>query len=213
MRAIVWTKRLTIAFCALALTALLIGVVLFFVYPQDAFSHPVELQKDFSFQRQFRVSSNAIYRIEVRFPRLLPFEQMNELLKQSNLVKIELLKDRGPTELRYFPGAITTALPASLGATQEWISQDIATFRGDPKSIYTITCFVVRPLEELDRTHPILFVTLDPLEVKEAWVVNLLLAAVFVICALLALVFGGCFLGLRRHVRHTLTTDANRIRD
>jgi hypothetical protein len=213
MRAIVWTKRLTIAFCALALSALLIGLVLFFIYPQDAFSHPVQLRKDFSFQRQFSVSSNAIYRIEVRFSRLLPFEQMNELLKRSNLVKIELLKDSRPTDVHHFPAAISSASPATLGFAQKWISQDIGTFRGDPKGIYTITCSVVSPSEELDRTHPILFVTLDPTEVEEALVVNLLLAAVFVICALLALVFGGCFLNLRRRGRHTLTTDANRIRD
>lgn len=198
MKVLVKTKRLAIAFLALTATVD-IGGVLWISRPQDVFSYPIQLRHGFSFEQQFQVSATAVYRIEVRFQRVRPLKRMKELLQKSRLVEVRLLKDGQPADLHYIASAAVA--PPALGFARNWISQDIATFRGDPKAIYKLTCSVTRAIAELSETHPLLFVTLDPLEVEEGAIGRILFLIVFLIFAALSMVFGVRFLILRRRLR------------
>jgi hypothetical protein len=97
------------------------------------------------------------------------------------------------------------ALPTGV---EDHISQDIADFEGHPKNLYTITCTVIRPLEQLITTNPTLFVSLDPLELVSGAVESALLLAAALLCALLSLIFAAVFYYLRRRARSCVTLAA-----
>jgi hypothetical protein len=202
MKSRVWTKWVAIFF--LAVVFALVGAAFWVGRTQDAFSFPVQLRSRVSVTREFRVSAKAQYRIEIRCSRSMPFERLRKLLQGGNLVKIDLLQNGAPVYMSYFaepqfrPGIVSTAEDGNLGFAQDWISQDIADFTGDPKNFYTITCSVIRPIEELTATHPTLFVALDPLEVEGRAVGTALLLAAALVCGLLSLIFGLVSLYLRR---------------
>lgn len=202
MKVLVKAKRLAIAFLALTATVV-IGGVLWISRPQDAFSYPIQLRHGFSLERQFHVSATALYRIEVHCSRVIPFQEMKELLEKGNLVEVRLLKDGGLVEMHHFPGSVSPSLPATLGFADKWISQDMATFMGDPKATYTITCSVIKPIDELNSTHPTLLVTLDPVELERGAIGSLLLLVVFLILAALSVVFGTRFFKLHRRLGQT----------
>ncbi len=183
------------------LTLMLVGGILWNSRSRDAFIHPVQLKAGFAFERRFHVSTIAVYRIEVRFSRVMPFRQMKELLEKGNLLEVRLLRDGSPAEMHHFPGSVSTALPATLGFAKQWISQDVATFKGDPKAVYRIACSVTKAIEELNAANPTLLVTLDPIELKRRAITSLLLDAMLFLCATLFLLFGARFLSLRRQNR------------
>jgi len=74
----------------------------------------------------------------------------------------------------------------------------MADFHGDPKKLYTVTCSVIRPIDELGSTHPILIVGLDPLEVLSNIVGSFVLFAAASLCFVFSAVFGAVFFYLRR---------------
>lgn len=198
-KGVVFARWLALAFLTLTLVVFLWGIFWIMSRPQNAFSHPIELRAGFSFERQFQVSAPAVYRIEARFQRLLPFKRMKELLQKSRMIEIRLLKDGQLADLHYIASAAVA--PPALGFARNWISQDIATFRGDPKAMYKLTCSVTRAVAELSGTHPVLFVTLDPLEVEKGAVRSFLCLILFLVLAALSMVFGIRFLKLRRRLR------------
>ena len=195
---VAFARWLALGFLILTLIVFLWGIF-WISHPQDALSHPVKLQAGFTFEQQFQVSATAVYRIEVRFQRVLPFKRMNELLQKSRMIEIRLSKDGQMADLHYIASAAVA--PPELGFAANWISQDIATFRGDPKAIYKLTCSVNRAVAELSGTHPVLFVTLDPLEVEKGAVGSFLFLILFLVLAALSMVFGIRFLKLRRRLR------------
>lgn len=197
-KSITFARWLALGFLTLTLIVFL-WRIFWISHPQDALSHPVKLQAGFSFEQQFQVSATAVYRIEFRFQRVLPFKRMKELLQKSRMIEIRLLKDGELADLHYIASAAVA--PPALGFAPNWISQDIATFRGDPKAIYKLTCFVIRPVAELSGTHPVLFATLDPVEVEKGAVGSLLLLILFLLLAVLSVVFGIRFLKLRRRLK------------
>ncbi len=175
---------------------------------QDALSCRVELRPGFSVTRQFHVPKKAQYRIEIRCSRSIPFEQLKKQLRDGNLIEVNLMKDGAPIQMSYFPNppfrsGIISSLNefGNLDFAEDYISQDIANFAGHLKNLYTITCTVIRPLEQLNTTHPTLVVSLDPLELVGGAVESAVLLAVAVLCILLSLVFGVIFYYLRRRAR------------
>lgn len=168
-----WLKRTAILFLALGCVS--VGAVFlidWFGPAQEALVTPINLQPRFSLTRTFRVPSKASYNIELRCARSLPFEKLKKLLQGGNVVSISLLEDRAPVALYPYPepvfrpGIVSTAEDGNLGFARDWISQDIASFHGDPNKLYTITCSVIRPVEELSSTHPTLIVQLAPIEIE-----------------------------------------------
>jgi hypothetical protein len=106
---------------------------------------------------------------------------------------------------RFNPGVVSSLNEfGNLGFAADYISQGIADFAGDPKNLYTITYAVIRPLEELNKTRPTLFVSLDSLELVSSAVKSGVLFAVALLCALLSLIFAAVFYYLRGRARlHT----------
>ena len=197
MRAQSLTKWLAVGF--FALTAVIVGALIWLASVHKVLSWPVELKSGVSFQRQFRVSATANYLIEIRFARSLEFERMKKLLDGGYVITIELLENGAPARIDHFPGYVLPSAQApNLGFAKTWISQDIAVFKGDPGSVYTLNCTVIRPVEELNRTHPTLFVTLAPLEVLSRAVGNTLLLGAALICGLLSAVFWAVFFKSRK---------------
>ena len=94
----------------------------------------------------------------------------------------------------------------NLGFAQDWISQDIADFTGDPKKAYSITCSVIRPTVELASTHPTLIVDLDPLEIEARAFGSFFLSAAALLCFVLSGAFGAKFY-LQRRARKGLRSD------
>ncbi len=138
----------------------------------------------------------------------MPFEQLKKQLRDGNLIEVKLLQDGAPVELSYFPNppfrpGIISSLneDGNLGFAGDYISQDIADFAGHPKNLYTITCTVIRPLEQLNTTHPTLVVSLDPLELVSGAVESAVFLAVALLCGLLSLIFASVFYYLRRRAR------------
>jgi hypothetical protein len=157
-----------------------------------------------------RVNFTSLRRpnIELRCSRSIPFEQLKKQLRDGNLIEVKLLQDGAPIQMSYFPNppyrsGIISSLNefGNLGFAEDYISQDIADFAGHPKNLYTITCTVIRPFEQLHITHPTLVVSLDPLELVSGAVAGAVLLAVALLCALLSLIFGAVFYYLRRRAR------------
>jgi hypothetical protein len=200
-----WIKWSAIA--CLTIGCILIATVFWVDRGQEPLSCAVDLRHDFSVTRAFRVAADAAYRIEIRCSRNMPFEKLQKILQGGNLISITLSEDGTPVQLQYFPepvfrpGVVSTAESGNLGFAQDWISQDIADFRGHPNKMYTITCSVIRPLEELRSTRPTLIVGLDPLEIKGRAFGSLLLFAAALLCFILSAVFGAAFLFVRRRAK------------
>ena len=200
-----WIKRTAIA--SLALGGILVAAIFWIGRSQEAFSAPVELRAGYSLTRTFRVRAEAAYRIEIRCSRTIPFEKLKTTLQGGNLVSISLLENHTPVELHYFaepvfrPGIVSTAESGNLGFAQDWISQDIADFTGHPKKDYTMTCSVIRPVEELGSTQPTLLVSLDPLEVEDRAYRSLLLFAAALVCFVFSGVLGATLLFVRRRAK------------
>ena len=91
------------------------------------------------------------------------------------------------------PGVVSTAEFGNLGFAQDWISQDIADFTGDPGKLYTITCSVIRPVAKLSSTRPTLIVGLDPLEIEGRAFGSLLLFASAILCFVFSAVLAAAF--------------------
>lgn len=196
MRAQFITKWIAVGFFALTVT--IVGALIWRTSVREVLSWPVELKSGVSFQRQFRVLETANYRIEIRFERSLEFERMKKLLLGGYVTKIELLESGTPADLHHFPGYVLPSAQApNLGFASTWVSQDIAEFKGHPRSMYTLNCTVVRPVEELNRTHPTLFVQLGPLEVEARAVGNTFLLMAAVACGSVSGVFWALFLKSR----------------
>ena len=191
------------AIVCVAIGCVLVGAIFWIGRSQEALSSPVELRQGFSLTRTFRVRAEAAYRIEIRCSRTMPFESLKKVLQGGNLISINLQEDRTPVQLRYFqepvfrPGIVSTDEFGNLGFAQDWISQDIAGFTGHPNKLYTITCSVLRPVEEPASTHPTLIVGLDPLEIEGRAFGSLLLSAAAFLCFLFSAVFGATFLYVR----------------
>jgi hypothetical protein len=193
MKRIVWLKRVSFAFLAIAVG--IIGIIgwNFWSFPGDAISFAIPMQKDFSITRQFRLPATAEYRIEIRFSRLIEFERLKKLLQDGNVAQVTLIQNGHPVTMRYFseprfqPGIVSTDENGNLG-----------DFTGDPGSIYTITCLIVRPVKELTVTNPTLLVTLDPMEVEGGAVLNALLFGAALLSAILAIAAGSVYVYLRR---------------
>jgi hypothetical protein len=200
-----WTKQVAIA--CLALGGILIAAVFWIGGSQEALSSPVELRPGFSLTRTFRVHAKARYRIEIRCSRSIPFEKLQKILQGGNLISISLLENGTPVKLDYLPeplfrpGIALAYELGNLGFTQDWISQEIAIFTGDPKRPYTITCSVIRPVDELVSTHPTLIVDIDPLEGEGRAIDSLLLTAAAFLFFVFSGVFGATFFFLRRRAR------------
>src|SRR6266498_1289776 len=206
----IWTKR--IAFFFLVLVFLLAGAAFWVSHtPDTAMSCPVQLTSGFSLTREFRVPAKAEYRIEIHYSRSsMPFEQLKKILQGGNCAKIDLLENGAPVQIRYLPEPIfrpcivSTDEDGNLGFAEDFISQDIAEFTGDPKKVYTIACSVIRPIQELNSTRPILLVGLDPLEGLGLTVEFALLVGAALICGVLALIFGIVSLYLRHRAKRHL---------
>jgi hypothetical protein len=207
MKSAVWIKRVAIfclTFC-LTIGCILVGTVFWIDRGQAAFSCPIELKPGFSMTRTFRVHAKADYRIEIRCSRSIPFEKLKRILRAGDLVTITLLENRIPVPMRYFPnppsrpGIVSSQNEdGNLGFAADWISQDIADFQGDPKKSYTITCSVIRPINELRSTNPTLIVGLDPLEVLSRAVDSFVLFAGAFLCFTLSALLGAVFFYLHR---------------
>jgi len=197
-----WLKWITIA--CLTIGCILVAAVFWVGRGQEPLSCAVDLRPDFSVTRTFRVSAEAEYRIEIRCSRNMGFAKLKKILQGGNLISISLAEDGTPVRLRFFPepvfrpGVVSTAEFGNLSFAQDWISQDIADFTGHPKNNYTITCSVIRPVPELESTHPRLVIGLDPLEVEGRAFGSLLLFAAALLCFILAAVFGTVFFYVRR---------------
>src|SRR5258707_4683628 len=200
-----WIKRVAIA--CLALGGILIAAAFWIGGSQEPLSSPVELRPGFSLTRTFRVHAKARYRVEIRCPRSIPFEELQKPLQGGNLISISLLGNGTPVKLDYIPepvfrpGIVSTDELGNLGFAEDSISQDIAIFTGDPKKAYTITCSVIRPVDELVSTHPSLIVGLDPLEVEGRAIDGFFLFAAALLCFVLSGVLGAIFLFLRHRAR------------
>jgi hypothetical protein len=200
-----WMKW--IAITCFAIGCILIATVFWVGRGQEPLSCAVDLRPDFSVTRTFRVSAEARYRIEIRCSRNMPFEKLKKVLQGGNLISITLAEDGTPVHLQYFtepvfrPGVVSTDEFGNLGFAQDWISQDIADFPGHRAKIYTITCSVIRPVEELRSTRPTLIVGLDPLEIEGRAFGSLLLFAAAFLCFVLSVVFGAAFLYMRRRAK------------
>jgi hypothetical protein len=129
----------------------------------------------------------------------MPFEKLKNILQGGNLISVSLQEERTPVELHYFPepvfrpSVVSTAEFGNLGFAQDWISQDIADFTGDPSKLYTITCSVIRPVAELSSTRPTLIVGLDPLEIEGRAFGSLLLFASAILCFVFSAVLAAAF--------------------
>lgn len=106
------------------------------------------------------------------------------------------------------PGIVSSEEFGNLGFAEDWISQDIAEFTGDPSKIYTITCSVIRAIEELNATRPTLLVGLGPIETEERAVGCAMLLAAALISGLLSFIFGLVSLYLRRRANRHLVRAA-----
>ena len=202
MKRIVWLKWVSFVFLAIAVG--LAGWIFWISRAGDAISFPVPPRSGFSITRQFRVPAKREYRIELRFSRSMEFERLRKLLQAGNVVKIALLQNGDAVKMRYFkeprfrPGIVSTEEDGNLGFAEDWISQDIADFTGYPGKLYSITCLVVRPIEELSVTNPTLVVALEPLEVEGGAVLSALLLGGALLSAVLAIILGIVYYFLRR---------------
>jgi hypothetical protein len=200
-----WLKRIAIA--CLAIGCILVASLFWVGRGQEPLSCAVDLRPDFSVTRTFRVSADAEYRIQIRCSRNIAFEKLKTILQGGNLISISLAEDGTPAQLRYFPepvfrpGVVSTAEFGNLGFAQDWISQDIGDFTGHHARTYTITCSVIRPVDELRSTRPTLIVGLDPLEVKGRAFGGLLLFAAALLCFILSAVFATVFFRVRRRAK------------
>jgi hypothetical protein len=200
-----WLKWITIA--CLAIGCILVATVFWVGRGQEPLSCAVDLRPDFSITRTFRVSAEAEYRIEIRCSRTIAFEKLKKILQGGNLISISLAEDGARVQFRPFPepvfrpGVVSTAEFGNLGFAQDWISQDIADFTGHHAKTYTITCSVIRPVDELRSTRPTLIVGLDPLEVEGRAFGSLLLFAAALLCFILSAVFATVFFRVRRRAR------------
>lgn len=138
----------------------------------------------------------------------MPFENLKNILRGGNLLSISLLENGIPMPMYYFPNpvwrpGIISSLneDGNLGFAGGWISQDMADFHGDPKKLYTIECSVIRPIDELRSTHPILIVGLDRLEGLSRAVDSFVLFAAASVCFVFSAVFGAVFFYLRHRAR------------
>jgi hypothetical protein len=170
----------------------------------DALTLPIPLQSGFNTSKEFHVPAKGQYRIELRCSRTIPFERLKGVLQGGNLVSISLTDDGVSVSLHYLqeprfrPGITSTDEFGNLGFAQDWISQDIAVFAGDPKRVYKIACSVIRPLDELRVTEPTLIVGLDPLEIKGLAVLSFLLLVGALLFGVVSLVTGLIYFRLRR---------------
>lgn len=160
------------------------GGALRIVFDKEALIYPIQLHQGFFLHQQVRVSSNAVYRIELRCSRALSFDRLTKFLETGHLAEISLLRDGQPSEIHYFP--VTPMEPVSLGFSSQWISQNIGTFVANRKSKYTIDARVIREVPELQMTRPILVVALDPLEIEGRAFAVLLLLLISLVLGLLA---------------------------
>jgi hypothetical protein len=206
MKATRWAKRVAV-FCLVA-GCILVVAVFWIGRRQEALSCPIELRPGFSVTRTFRVRAKADYRIQVRCSRSMLFEKLKNILRGGNLLSISLLEHGIPVPMYYFPNpvwrpGIISSLneDGNLGFAGDWISQDMADFHGDPKKLYTIECSVIRPIDELRSTHPILIVGLDPLEGLSRAVDSFVLFAAASVCFVFSAVFGAVFFYFRRQAR------------
>jgi hypothetical protein len=202
-----WMKRIAIACLALG-GSLIIAAVFWIRGSQEALKSPVELRPGFSLTRTFRVPNKARYRIEIEYSRSsMPFERLHKILQGGNCFKVDLTERAAPVKMYRFsepvfrPGIVSTDEDGNLGFAEDSISQDIGVFTGYPKKAYTITCSVIRPVDELVSTHPTLIVGLDPLEAEGRAIDSFVLFAAALLCFVLSGVLGAIFLFLRHRAR------------
>jgi hypothetical protein len=198
-----WAIRATLVLSAIGI--LLFASALWTGRGAKVFSWPIRPLSGFTITRDFRVSSKGNYTIEARCSRSIPFDQMKGLLQAGNLVEIKVTADGTAVALHYLPqprfqaGVDSSAEWGNLNFAQDSIGQDIAYFSADPKKRYTITCTVVRTVDELNETNPTLLVWMNPLEANGGLLRTALLMLAAAASGILAVVFAIIYFFWRKH--------------
>jgi hypothetical protein len=157
------------------------------------------------FQYHGRVSRSSKGRISNR-AELFAFrriERLKRLLQGGNVVEVASPKRRCRKAAAFTSHVSNQVsfLPTrwgNLGFAQDWISQEITAFMGDPGKLYAITCSVLRPIEELSVTNPTLVVVFEPLEIVDRAVLGALLLGGALVSTVLAIMAGIVYHVLRR---------------
>src|SRR4051812_320405 len=137
----------------------------------------------------------------------MPFERLHKILQGGNCFKVDLTERGAPVKMYRFsepvfrPGIVSTDEDGNLGFAEDSISQDVGVFTGYPKKAYTITCSVIRPVDELVSTHPTLIIGLDPLEVEGRVIGSFIMFAAALLSFVLSGVLGAIFLFFRHRAR------------
>lgn len=158
---------------------------------QQVAASPFSLRSGARKELVFTASANALYSLELRCRRTLPFDQLEHDLGSEGLMEVKVVSDGGavPVDLHHVsvagPPATLPAEAYRTAANGQTINGLIGTFRGEPGKRYVITVTALKDQTNLDVTNPTL-VVLNVSNVEARAVVLWSCEAVALVCCIVA---------------------------